>query len=186
MKLKKSISAVLATVMLLSASCGESSAKERELSKEIVSYDYKYKIETPVDWKLDERPEMRNSGITICAVCQERCVEIGAQVTEIDEGILPFDNFCNMVINNINSQYFTTVSIVDFENKKVNGLDMKYFEIKDLMTECSNQASRLWCYIGEVEGCYVMFVAETREEIASDKQREEVEMIISTFQRFEV
>ena len=91
-----------------------------------------------------------------------------------------------MVVKNINSQYLTTVSVVDFEDKNVNGLNMKYFEIKDMMAEGYDQSSRLWCYMGEVDGCYVMFVAETLEKFASDELHEEVEMIISTFQRFEV
>ena len=186
MKFKKTISAIIAAVMLLCVACGDKSGKGKEYSKEIVSYDYKYKIETPVDWKLDERSEMRNSGVTICALCPERCVEIGAQVTEIGENLLPFDNFCNMVVKNLNSQYLTTVSVVDFEDKNVNGLNMKYFEIKDMMAEGYDQSSRLWCYMGEVDGCYVMFVAETLEKFASDELHEEVEMIISTFQRFEV
>ncbi|MBE6843151.1 MAG: hypothetical protein E7510_10045 [Ruminococcus sp.] len=187
MKLKKSISAVLATVMLLSASCGESSAKERELSKEIVSYDYKYKIETPVDWKLDESAEVKNNeSITLYAICDERCIVLGAGVTEIDQDMLPFNNFCNMVIKNINSKYFTTVSAGDFTEKDVNGLKMRYLEIQNLTFSDSEEEIRAWCYIGEIDGFYVMFIAETLESLASDKQREEVEMIISTFQRFEV
>ena len=91
-----------------------------------------------------------------------------------------------MVINNINSKYFTTVSAGDFTEKDVNGLKMRYLEIQNLTFSDSEEEIRAWCYIGEIDGFYVMFIAETLESLASDKQREEVEMIISTVQRFEV
>ncbi len=184
MKFKIRFMMLLMAVSMSLASCGGGNHEEESI-KELVSYDYKYKIETPTDWELQDKNALDVTA-TLYAKCDKRPVHLGIQVSDVGEDILPFDNFCNMIVRNINQQFYMNSTIDDFTKRNVYGRDMKYLEVDNIMCPGNDEPTHAWCYIADIDGCYVMFVAETLETTVSDKLHEEVELIISTFDRFDI
>lgn len=187
--MKLRLTALAAGVVMLFSSCGILSDSGDDMasnSKEIVSSNYKYKVDVPTDWEeLKPGDEGYASELFMQAACYKRSMYFGASIAEDQASFFGIDNFCNMMARELKKTYVFNFQDIKFEDVTINGVDLKFFEAKNVSEDDNGDGNeRIWCYIRQVDDDYIGFVVSTFEDKDTDNKKEEADMIISSYGKF--
>ncbi len=181
--MKKGFAVIIAAVMMIFfAGCNDTEKNEKN-SKEIASYDYKYKIDVPLDWEIPEEKGSICGDASLEAFCSRRNANLAVIIEERGDDYIGFDNYCTLVARNLNSAYYTNISADDFKDTEICGNKAKYVEIDNVSSPLGeNHVANvhMWYYLVIINGYYTQFIASTPESEA-EKNSDEINMIINSF-----
>lgn len=184
--MKRSFVFLIVTVIIVLFTGCQMPEKDKKSSKEIASYDYKYKIDVPVDWEIPKKKGELCEAASIEAFCSSRNASVVVIVEECGDNYIQFDNYCTLAARNLNSDYYTDISLDDFKDTEICGNQAKYVEIKDASSPLGEnhvEHAHMWYYLVNISGYYTQFCAWTPESEA-EKNSGEISMIINSFTIF--
>lgn len=181
--MKKGFAVIIVTVMMIFFAGCNAPEKNEKSSKEIASYDYKYKIDVPLDWEMPDEKGSLCRDASIEAFCNRRNAGLAVIVEERGDDYIGFDNYCTLVARNLNSSYYANISADDFKGTEICGNQAKYVEIEDVSSPLGEnhvEHVHMWIYLVIINGYYTQFLAWTPESEA-EKNSDEINMIINSF-----
>ncbi|MDO5558812.1 MAG: hypothetical protein Q4F95_04365 [Oscillospiraceae bacterium] len=181
----KRFAAFLTAAAVMLTGCSIMNKDDSDCSKQIISYDGNYMIETPADWSPPKTKYSMNSNASIEAYCagREICFCAIADPNVYDD-VLPFDNYCVLGLRMISDEFNLTLSPDDLEDTFINSNKAKCIEIPNIEKEGDDidVALYLFYYVIKTNDYVVQMMVWTPQD-KIEENRAEITAVINTFSK---